>query len=111
LGPEEVDQPSLLVKQRPDGKLVVEQLAVLAVVAQCNSDRLSLAKGFANAFDLGLLPVVPLKEAAVAADDFIPVVARDQLEGFVGVDEGVVRLVRVREPDAVDTGIQICEST
>jgi hypothetical protein len=44
--------------------------------------------------------------AVVAPDDFIPVVARDQLEGLVGVDDRVVRLIRVRQCDAIDAGVE-----
>ena len=103
---EEIDRPTLRIEQWRDVELVVEERAVLAVIAQRHLDRLAFHDRFAQSAQALLVAVVPLQEPAIAADNLFLRVAGDLFEASVGVNDGRVLEIGIGERDAIDAGVE-----
>src|ERR1700676_4532523 len=84
---------------------VPEQAAVLAIVSQ---ERLSVAllgNGPPDLIEFGLIAILALQKAAVAADGFVASVSGDLLECAIDINESHLRIGRTHDHDRVHAGL------
>ena len=95
LAGKEIGEFARRIPHRGQQQPVPEPLATLAVVEDVDLDRLDRGHGGPDAPDRARVRVRPLEEAAVAAEDVFPRIARQAAERIVGKHHGVIGLARV----------------
>ena len=88
------------VVDRAEGQLVVEQCAVLAVVAQGHGRAPLLSQRRSDLQPCRLVAVLTLQKAAVAPQELGGRVAAEALESWVSVNDRVIVLLGVGHDDA-----------